>query len=102
MLQKFNSIKRDKSLSELRDRLDAIDQEIVTLIAKRHEIIKEVAEYKQKKQLRTTDLDREKQVLENCQKTATEHNLDPLVVKEIFALLLKASKNLQNNIRSKL
>ncbi len=52
------------NLSEIREKIDKIDKEIVELIEKRLEIVKEVALYKKENNMKVFDSKREKEVLE--------------------------------------
>jgi chorismate mutase len=80
------------SLKELRDQIDAIDCDLLDLLKRRTELSKQVALVKKREQLPIWDLEREQSMMEKIRQSAQEYNLNPLVVEEIFSLVLAYSK----------
>ncbi|HII14886.1 MAG TPA: chorismate mutase [Nanoarchaeota archaeon] len=83
-------------LKQAREEIDKIDNEILQLAAKRLGIAKEIAEIKQKLNLPLGDRERESELLqariEKMQELGFE---DKEFVRQLFAILMKKSKEIQ-------
>lgn len=89
--------KECESISEIREGIDQIDLEIIELFAKRHAYVKEIVKFK------TSDegivaLKRKKQVLEQRRAWAEERALDPVMMEEVFKLLIEKNIQIQRDI----
>jgi chorismate mutase/prephenate dehydrogenase len=87
------------SLDELRERLSAVDTELVKLIAERQTIVAEVSAHKIKTGTPTRDYEREREVLNGVRRHSVELGLDPDVVASIMGLLIRSSLTQQEQIR---
>ncbi len=87
------------SLDELRERLSAVDTELVKLIAERQTIVAEVSAHKIKTGTPTRDYEREREVLNGVQRHSVELGLDPDVTVGIMRLLIRSSLTQQEQIR---
>ena len=79
-------------LSELREKIDTLNRELVSLIAKRMEIAREIARIKKQKKLPVFDEKREKAIQEEIQSMARSLGLSAPIMEEIFDLLLRYTR----------
>ncbi len=89
----------DMSLQELREEIGAVDQEIMQLISRRMDIALRIAESKSETGLPTRDPERVEEVLSAVSRQAVSLGLDPVPVRDIFALLIRMSEDLQDRKR---
>lgn len=78
-------------LKTLRERLTALDAELLGLIAERQRISEEVAKAKRATGLPTRDFQREKEVLLNARAAAERLGLSPAVADQMLRLLIRSS-----------
>ena len=82
------------SLTELRDQLDAVDDQIVRLFEKRMDLCGQVGEYKIQNGKKVFDRNRENQKLQDVEsKVSTEFNKKG--VHELYEQLMSMSRKLQ-------
>ena len=89
-------------LEEIRKKIDDIDNQIISLLAKRLLITKEVAEYKQKHNKDIFDAGRIEQVLKERQQAAKELGLEPGLIKSLFEGIIDDSMKLQKKFSKKI
>ena len=89
-----------RPLPLLRAMIDALDRELLQLAARRMAIVAEVAAYKREHHLRVRDLAREREVLADRARIASELGLPQWEVESIFRLLLRASREQQAALRA--
>ena len=87
------------TLSDLRDRLAALDRSILELVANRQEIAKEIGRIKATAGRSTRDFSQEREVTLRARATAESLGLDPNVAEEIALLLIRASLTAQEQDR---
>jgi len=87
------------SLEDLRQRLSAVDTELVKLIAERQEIVAEVSAHKIKTGSPTRDYARERDILDRVQRQSVDLGLDPDVAVSIMQLLIRSSLTHQERTR---
>jgi len=87
------------TLDELREEIEAIDREIVELIARRTYVADTVAEVKSKRDLPTTDESQETRVMDRAGANAEQFDVDANLVKAIFRLLIELNKVEQRESR---
>ena len=80
------------TLAILRGEIDAINREIVLLLAKRISLSREVAKIKKRESLPILDSEREKAIHQEMRELARQHQLSSLVVEEIFQIILETSR----------
>ncbi len=78
-------------LQKLRQEIDAVDSEILSLIAKRLGIVKKIGEYKKRNKIPVIDTSREHLLLESLRKKSKEYGLDFRLMESIWKLLFQAS-----------
>jgi chorismate mutase / prephenate dehydrogenase len=87
------------SLDELRTRLSALDQQLLSLIAERQRLSKEVAEAKRVTGRATRDFNREREVLLQARATATTLGISPQLAESVLRLLIRGSLATQERLR---
>jgi chorismate mutase len=80
------------TLEELRAEIEAIDREIVDLIARRTYVADTVAQVKAKRGLETVDEGQEEAVMQRAGENAEAFDVDANLVKAIFRLLIELNK----------
>lgn len=86
------------NLSDIRNKIDEIDQKILKLITERNAVIPQVFEYKQKNNIAQFQPWREKEMIESKIKLARELWISEDIIKEIFELLIKESHRIQSKL----
>jgi isochorismate pyruvate lyase len=82
------------ALDDLRTRIDQLDREIITLIARRTGLVTRVVELKDDEEaIRSTG--RVEQVIERVRAHAVEQNLDPDLIEPTYRALIGALTELQ-------
>lgn len=84
-------------MDELREEIDWVDNEILSLLAKRKDIIIRVGEYKRENGLEIYNPDREKVLLDKLSKKATELGMSEDYVRKIYSVILERSKEIQKD-----
>lgn len=87
------------TLEELRTRLSALDRELLTLVAERQRLSREVAEAKQTEGRGTRDFRREREVLMQARTTAESLGVSPQLAESLLQLLIRGSLTTQERIR---
>ncbi|RME19585.1 MAG: 3-deoxy-7-phosphoheptulonate synthase [Bacteroidetes bacterium] len=88
------------TLDVFRQMIDEIDEDILTLIAKRLEIVQQIAIYKKEKNVTAFQLSRWKDILKTRKSLAKELNISEHFIHQLLALLHEESINIQNKILS--
>ena len=86
----------DDPLETLRERIRQLDQEVVVRVAERMDLARQVGEIKRRQKLSIVDYAQERDVLERARFLARERGLDPRVVEDLFAGLIRASVSAQD------
>ena len=84
-----------EKLTEIRKKIDEIDNKILKLIAERNSLAKDVAEVKNQLGIPIDDPEREKYIYDRIRKLCKEHNVDENIGKTIFEILIEHNKALQ-------
>lgn len=79
-----SSIGDASHFSEYRKRLDVIDDELIRLLARRMEIVREIGEVKKEKGITVFQPFRYKETMERCTALSINHKLDVEAVKDVF------------------
>ena len=85
-------------LSEIRERLDRLDNALITILAERMSLIPKVAEYKKENNVERFQPAREKEIFEAKEKIAKELNLNPELVKKIFETIIEDAHRIEKEI----
>lgn len=86
-------------LKQARLEINKLDKEIVRLLEKRFDLVREIGNYKRKHNLPIYDEDRERQVIESCL-TFLENEEYSKFIDDIYLQIMKTCKDIQNNIRT--
>ncbi len=87
------------TLEEIRDRLSAVDRQLLALIAERQRLSRDVAEAKRSAGRATRDFQRERQVLLQARSQAESLGVSPDLAESILRLLIRGSLTAQERIR---
>ena len=87
-----------KKLADIRKEIEAIDQDIIYLIAKRTNLAKAVLEAKKHEGKPINDKSQNQTVMARVTNIATECGLDSGEVKNIFGILIKMSIERQHEL----
>src|SRR5690242_16047761 len=78
-------------LSALRDRIDAVDRQIIALVANRMKIVEEVAIAKLDAASPFRDRDREERLLLQLREHAAEAGVDPHQIERLYRIVMEMS-----------
>lgn len=87
------------TLAELRDRLAALDRQIIDLVAERQAISNEIGAVKRAEGRATRDFSREKQVIDAARARASEKRVSPAMAEALMELLIRSSLTTQEQAR---
>jgi len=83
----------DKDIEKLRREINNVDQELVSLLAKRFQLTSQIGAIKREKGLDVFDKNREQEILEKWLQVS---DLEPEFLKNILNLILSESKKRQS------
>ena len=83
-------------LNEFRNKIDKIDKEIVMLLGAREEISEKIGDLKKRKGIEIQDVNREIELIKALEKIGEKKGLDQVYINDIFQIILKRSKKIQN------
>lgn len=89
-----------RSLPVLRGMIDALDRDLMQIMARRMSLVAEVAAYKRQHGLRIRDMQRERDVLSDRRERALTLGLPSGEIESIFRLLLRSSREHQAALRA--
>jgi chorismate mutase/prephenate dehydrogenase len=87
------------TLQQLRARLDALDHQLLTLIAERQTLSREVGELKRSVGRATRDFQREREVLTQARAAAQDLGISPELAESVLRLLIRGSLTTQERMR---
>lgn len=83
------------NLNGLRKQVDDIDSRLVSLLAERLEISKQIGKEKKKNSMPIVDRSRDEQVLNSIKQIAYKKGVNPQDAEHIYRMIIRASKNVQ-------
>ena len=89
-----------RPLPVLRAMIDALDHEILLLLARRNGLVAEVAHYKREHHLPIRDFSREREILADRGERALPLGLSPQLIESLFRLILWGSRERQAALRA--
>jgi chorismate mutase/prephenate dehydrogenase len=89
-----------RSLPVLRAMIDALDRDLLHILAQRMSLVAEVAAYKRQHSIRIRDLVREREVLDDRRDRARDLGLPVGEIESIFRVLLRSSRDHQAALRA--
>jgi chorismate mutase/prephenate dehydrogenase len=96
----MTDINAPRPLPVVRAMIDALDRDLLQIMARRMALVAEVAAYKRQHGLRIRDAAREREVLRDRQECAMELGLPAGEIESIFRLLLRSSRDHQAALRT--
>lgn len=87
---------QSRNLKFLRNRIDAIDKEILCLLRQRFQLAKKAKKIKIKNHLKIEDLIREREIFEKNKKLAEKLKINNYFVIKLFKEIIKEAKRIQN------
>ncbi|MBL0889164.1 MAG: bifunctional chorismate mutase/prephenate dehydrogenase [Gemmatimonadaceae bacterium] len=91
-----------RTLSVLRAMIDALDRDLLQILARRMALVAEVAAYKRAHGVRIRDAQREQDVLRDRHERALELGLPAGEIESIFRVLLRSSRDHQAALRAEI
>ncbi len=92
-------IKKHAKMQELRDMIDSLDAELLQLLAKRIDVIKQAGSYKKIHDLPELDEDRWQQVLKTRLEQAERLKLPPEFVTDLLELIHSYTLKIETDIK---
>lgn len=89
-----------RSLAVVRAMIDALDRDLLQILARRMALVAEVAAWKRQHGIRIRDPEREQDVLRDRHERAVELGLPPGEIESIFRVLLRSSRDHQAALRA--
>lgn len=89
---------KEEEIEKFRAQIDIIDQTILELIGKRHNIANRIGTVKKEMQITVLNADREKKLLDNIKTSARTLNIDEKHVEEVWREIMKESKKIQQKV----
>jgi chorismate mutase/prephenate dehydratase len=86
------------SLKELRTKIDALDAQVVKLLAERFRLAQEIGRLKKDTGQPVTNTTRETRVMQHIAQLAEQEGLDPLVLQKIYHEVIASAKTMQTAI----
>ncbi len=77
-------------LDDIRARLDAVDRDLVDVLAERSRLITEVIRYKRDRGMAVVDRTREDAMLDAVEATARSRGLDPRIARPVLRAVINA------------
>ena len=85
-------------LNFIRNELDKLDNELMSVLAKRMDLVLEVAAYKEKNNLPLCQQKRENEIFEAKRALARKYGLNEKLVEDLFKRIIKDSIRIQQEI----
>ena len=98
---KSGNIEFENKLEELRAKIDEVDYELIDIIAKRLDLVKQIGEYKRNSNITILQLERWRNVIQDRLKKGVEKGLNKKFLIDLFELVHEESIRLQNEIMNK-
>jgi chorismate mutase len=86
-----------KTLEEYRQEIDTVDEELLTVLAKRFDIVREIGKLKKEKKILPLDEKRWEEVIDKINNKATKLNLSKNFIKNIYDEIHKAALMIERN-----
>lgn len=86
------------ALATFRRELNALDEEIVRLLGRRFELIREIGQHKRRNKIPMMQPARVLEVKERCARIASAHGIDPEFARRLFALIIDEACRVEDEI----
>ncbi|MCB1651748.1 MAG: chorismate mutase [Alphaproteobacteria bacterium] len=87
-----------EDLKDYRQQIDAIDQELITLLARRYEIVRAVGALKARENLSVIQHERAEHVKQKACELASQKGLSPDLVRKIYETMIDYAHELEHEI----
>ena len=87
----------DKSLERLREQIDALDEELLNILAKRINVVREIGKYKKARSIPPLDEKRWQEVLKSKLSKAHSWNVSETLVESLYNLIHEHSLEIEND-----
>ncbi len=88
----------EEKIKELRDEIDALDKDLLNLVASRMQLVKKVGALKKANNIEVLQAERWQQLLESRMSWSEEMEMSPEEIKQVFETLHTISVNRQKDI----
>lgn len=95
---KSDNIQFTQSLEELRAKIDVVDEEILALIHRRMEVVKEIGKNKKDNNIRILQTDRWKKIIETAKQSGYSKGLSDEFIEKFYKAIHQESINIQTEI----
>lgn len=82
-------------MKDIRKQIDQTDDQIIKLLGKRMELVKEIGRLKRESELGITDEEREKEVMARLKTLGQENGLSAEFVERLYGVVFDESRRLQ-------
>jgi len=83
---------KELSLSDLRESIDKIDEDIILSLFRRRKVVEKIRELKEKNSIKNYDSYRENQMIKDRKSFAKEFNISTELIEEMWEVILKYFK----------
>jgi len=90
-----------EALKPYRARIDALDDQIVDLLAKRMDVVREVGVVKARENIATVQSDRVVEVRERCAERGMKMGLNPGMIRKIYTAIIDEAHEMEQGIVQK-
>ncbi|HZY10192.1 MAG TPA: chorismate synthase, partial [Bacteroidota bacterium] len=97
-LMRQQLIRKNNSVSRIREEIDFIDDMLMLLLSQRQELVREVGEWKQKHKIPIPDPKREQGIMKKRLALAEEANLDSSFVENIYEAIFQHARAIQKHV----
>ncbi len=97
----MKSPEKCKNIQEIREAIDNIDEEIIKLIGRRFNYVKEIVKFKDKDRDSIVAKDRYNEVIESRRMLAVENGLNPDLIENVYKSLINHFINKEIEIARK-
>ena len=87
-----------EKLAKFRAALNEIDEQIITLLGQRYAICRSVAKHKKEQHIPVMQHDRVNEVKDRCADLATQLQIDPDFVRELYSLIIDEACRIEDEI----
>jgi chorismate mutase len=86
------------TLEELRERLNRIDEQLITALGERYEVCRAVAKFKKENNIPMMQPARVEEVKNRCAAMAEHKNVNPEFVRNLYGLIIAEACRLEDSI----
>jgi chorismate synthase len=90
-------VRNKRTVTALRGQIDFLDEMMTIILSQRVELVREVGRWKKKHRIPIPDHGREKEILAKWLSLATEADLDPQFIRDLFKVIFKHARQQQQN-----